>query len=147
MTNSFQFQYQNQLAQDRFGLQVAARLSDAADDLSYDISERLRAARVQALDKRKVAVLHSASSILASSGVATLGFGSEEGSWWNRLTASVSLLALVLGLVAINSIQNDNRATELAEIDAALLLDDLPPAAYSDPGFAQFLKTSLEQNQ
>ena len=38
--------------------------------------------------------------------------------------------------------QVDNRANELAaEVDAALLTDDLPPAAYTDPGFAQFLKT------
>ena len=27
-------------------------------------------------------------------------------------------------------------------LDAALLADDLPPAAYSDPGFVQFLKTT-----
>jgi hypothetical protein len=31
---------------------------------------------------------------------------------------------------------------EVAEVDAALLADDLPPAAYSDPGFVQFLKTT-----
>ena len=30
----------------------------------------------------------------------------------------------------------------MAEVDAALLTDDLPPAAYADPGFVQFLKTS-----
>ena len=29
---------------------------------------------------------------------------------------------------------------ELAEVDAALLTDALPPAAYADPGFLQFLK-------
>jgi hypothetical protein len=28
-----------------------------------------------------------------------------------------------------------------AEIDAALLSDSLPPSAYSDPGFAEFLNT------
>ena len=28
-----------------------------------------------------------------------------------------------------------------AEIDAALLTDDLPPDAYSDPGFAEFLRS------
>ena len=43
-----------------------------------------------------------------------------------------------LGL-SINVIQNDNRAEEVAEVDAALLTDDLPPAAYADPGFMQFL--------
>jgi hypothetical protein len=36
--------------------------------------------------------------------------------------------------------QDDNRAEELAAIDSALLTDDLPPAAYTDPGFAQYLK-------
>ena len=46
------------------------------------------------------------------------------------------------GLVAINIIQDDDRTSELAEVDAALLTDDLPPDAYADPGFVQFLKTS-----
>ena len=32
--------------------------------------------------------------------------------------------------------------SDLAEIDTALLVDDLPPAAYSDPGFIQFLRQS-----
>jgi Protein of unknown function (DUF3619) len=27
-----------------------------------------------------------------------------------------------------------------AEVDAAILADDLPPEAYRDPGFAEFLK-------
>jgi hypothetical protein len=30
-----------------------------------------------------------------------------------------------------------------AEIDAALLGDELPPAAYTDPGFSEFLVTPL----
>ena len=34
---------------------------------------------------------------------------------------------------------------ELAEIDTALLVDDLPPAAYSDPGFVQFLRQSAAE--
>ena len=57
------------------------------------------------------------------------------------------LLALVFGLIAINIIQDDNRANELAEIDAELLTDDLPPAAFTDPGFTQFLKISTGQSQ
>jgi hypothetical protein len=31
-----------------------------------------------------------------------------------------------------------------AEIDSALLADDLPPKAYSDAGFVEFLKTPRE---
>ena len=140
MTNLHQ--YQNLLAEDRFGLRVTARLSDAAEDLPYEISERLRAARMQALGKRKIAVAQTASTIAVSGGEATLTFGNEHLSGWSRLAAAIPLLALVLGLIAINVIQNDNRANEIAEIDSALLTDDLPPAAYTDAGFAQFLKLS-----
>ena len=31
-----------------------------------------------------------------------------------------------------------------AEIDALLLSDDLPPGAYADPGFVEFLKKPRE---
>jgi len=143
MTNSHL--YQNQLAQDRFGLQVAARLSETADNLPYDISERLRAARVQALSKRKF-VVQTASSVALSGGAATATLGNDGPSWGDRVAATIPLLILVLGLIAISVIQNDRRANEIAEIDAALLTDDLPPAAYTDPGFTQFLKSQLSQD-
>jgi hypothetical protein len=50
-------------------------------------------------------------------------------------------VALVAGLLVISVVQDDDRASELADVDSALLADDLPPAAYADPGFAQFLKS------
>lgn len=141
------YQDQNQLEQDRFGLQVAVSLSEAANNLPYDISERLRAARAQALAKQKIAVISITTEVAVSGGAASLTFGNEHLSWWNRIVAALPLLALVAGLIAISVIQNDNRANELAEIDAALLTDDLPPTAYTDPGFAQFLKSNAGQNQ
>ena len=144
MSNSYL--YQNQLAQDRFGLRVAARLSDAADDLPHDVSERLRASRARALGKRKMAVTLTATRVALSGGAGTLTFGNEHLGWWDRVAAAIPLLALVLGLISINVIQNDRRANELAEIDAALLTDDLPPAANTDPGFTQFLNSSSGQN-
>ncbi len=145
MTNSYQ--YQNQLAQDRFALRVTARLSDAANDLPYDISERLRAARAQALGKRKIAVIRAATSVVAPAGATTLTFGNENFSWWDRVASVIPLLVLAAGLIAINIIQNDEHANELAEVDAALLTDDLPPTAYTDPGFAQFLKLHSGQSE
>ena len=50
------------------------------------------------------------------------------------------LVVLAAGLIVINTVQNERRASEVAEVDAALLTDDLPPSAYADPGFGQFLK-------
>jgi len=46
-------------------------------------------------------------------------------------------------LAFIQHITDDDRANELAEVDSALLTDDLPPSAYADPGFLQFLKMPL----
>lgn len=145
MTNSLH--YQNLLAQDRFALRLTARLSDAAENLPRDISERLRAARVQALERRKVALRQTAPRLVVSAGSATLAFGGDQLNWWGRIAAALPLLVLVIGLVAITVIQNDKRANEIAEIDAALLTDDLPPSAYADPGFLQFLKINAGQNQ
>jgi hypothetical protein len=128
--------------QDRCGLKAASYLSAGTADLPHDISERLRAARVQAVAKRKIAKLETAGQVVNAGGSATLGWGSGEGfSWFTRIGAVFPLLALVIGLLVINSVQSDNRAAEIAEVDAALLTDELPPAAFADPGFVQFLKS------
>ena len=137
--------YSNQnradILQDRFALKATAYLSTGAADLPHDISERLRAARVQAVAKRKIAKVQTAGSTTNLGGSAAMTWGSSDGlGWWGRIGSVMPLIALVVGMLTINSIQNDNRAREVAEVDAALLIDDLPPAAFSDPGFLQFLK-------
>ena len=62
--------------------------------------------------------------------------------WWGLTGSLVPLVALVVGLMVIDTVQTNNRMLELAEVDSALLVDDLPPAAFSDPGFVQFLKVN-----
>lgn len=125
--------------EDQFGRRVAARLSAGSNELPHDISERLRVARAQAVAKRKlVPEMRTAQTTHVAGGTAALGGG---GWWWTRLGAALPLVALVGGLIAINVVQTENRASELADVDSALLTDDLPPAAYTDPGFAQFLKS------
>lgn len=124
--------------QDRFGRQVAARLAAGAAELPYHVTERLRAARVQAVARRKLVSMQSAPALATAGGVT---FGDERIGWWARIGSALPLVALVAGLVAIHTIENERRASEVAEVDAALLTDDLPPAAYADPGFIQFLKS------
>jgi Protein of unknown function (DUF3619) len=141
-----------ELAQERFALRLTSRLSDATDALPHDLSERLRVSRQQAVAKRKLASLTSAATATAVSraggGTLTMGAGGNDGfSLWNAIASALPLVALVVGLFVINNIQNDNRAREVAEVDAALLTDDLPPAAYADPGFVQFLKARREASQ
>lgn len=136
--------YQHQLAHDRFGLKVAARLSDACDELPYEVTERLRAARVQALGRRKIATRKVAAAGQASNATLTLNSGDEGFGVWSAITSVIPLLALVVGLLTLNAVLSDERDDELAEIDSALLTDTLPPSAYTDPGFAQFLKSQRE---
>jgi hypothetical protein len=141
MTNSPQNRVD--ILQDRFAFKAASYLSTGTADLPYDISERLRAARVQAVSKRKIAKAQTSASVVNAGGNAALTWGTDDGlNWWSRIGSVLPLVALVVGLLTINSIQSDNRAQEIAEVDAALLIDELPPAAFADPGFVQFLKTT-----
>ncbi len=144
MTNSLQ--HRNEVLLDRVGLKLANRLHTASADLPYDISERLRASRVQAVSRRKISRLQVASAINANGGggAATLNFGDEGLNLWNRVASFLPLIALVFGLIAINMLQNDFRAQELAEVDSALLTDELPPTAYADSGFIQYLKAGQD---
>lgn len=122
----------------QFAARVTARLSAGSNSLPHDIAERLRAGREQALARRKLVQAVQAAPVVAAvdrSGGITLG-----GGWWTRIASAVPLVALAAGLIAISVQQDDNRASEVAEVDAALLTGDLPPAAYTDPGFTQFLK-------
>lgn len=134
-------------AAELFARRLTARLSADTDALPYDISERLRAAREQALAQRKKVVpvreWHHATAVQRQGHTATLGSGDNEGrTWWRALISAVPLVALLVGLVVVDSFQDESGATEVAEIDAALLTDDLPPAAYADPGFVQYLQST-----
>ena len=141
MTNSLH--QRAEIMQDRRGLKLASFLTLSANELPHDVSERLRVARIQALSQRKLATAGFAQVSLTGGGAA-LNWGGDEGlGWLGRLGSVLPLVALVVGLLFINAEQNDDRARELAEVDVALLTDELPPAAFADPGFLQFLKSDL----
>lgn len=132
--------------QDHLGLSIAARLNDTANSLPHDISERLKAARMQALANRKVVKVQTspAAAVSNNGGVLTLGGGGDDFGLWNRVASLLPLFALVMGLLMIAVTMEDSRTQELADIDAELLSSDLPPDAYTDPGFVQFLRTNQQ---
>ena len=139
MTHTANTQYQ-------IGLRIAAQLNSASLALPHDITERLRAARTRAVAARlkPQARLQTSTAVVHQNGAALLNFGGDEGlNIWSRLASFLPLIALVAGLALIQNIMDDDRANELAEVDSALLIDDLPPAAYADPGFLQFLKNPI----
>ncbi len=159
MTHTTHFADLNTNAQssvDRYARKVTSALTEHADALPHDFSERLRASRARAVSERKHAVdlsfvRHSARAAASTvnavgGGVAALGggfgggFGGDDLSIWNRIASVLPLIGLVVGLWFVSGDQDDTGISEIAQVDAALLSDDLPPAAYADPGFAQFIK-------
>jgi hypothetical protein len=128
-------------AQARFARQIVARLDEQADRLDGDIAERLRFARERALERARLvqAPAAGASHVGATSGGAAL-LGGLSG-WWLKVASIVPLIALVAGLVLIQKWQTRAQISVAAEVDAALLADDVPPDAYSDAGFLEFLKS------
>ena len=123
--------------QSRYALRIAARLHERAEAVEPDIGERLRIAREQALQRARAARTASGPVSVGMAGsVALLG----GGRWWMRVAAVLPALALIAGLLMIQQLQANDQIATAAEIDAALLTDDLPPNAYSDAGFAEFLK-------
>ena len=132
----------------RLGLRVGAALTARlAADPTPDIDERLRFARERALDaaraSRRVSAAAAQSQVLANGRAAVLG-GDPKGvtPWWLRLSAVLPLVVLIAGLAWIDHRYTRDQIEAAAEVDAAILADDLPPDAYRDPGFVEFLKSA-----
>ena len=127
---------------DRMGQNLARLLTQASGELPHDLSERLRVARHQALAVRKPEPAPRLQLAAQGSSLTLAGPPSEGLGLWSILGSALPLLALVAGLVTVQWLDREQTVSDLAEIDTALLVDDLPPAAYSDPGFMQFLRQS-----
>ncbi len=119
----------------RFGRALTARLEASA--IGTDISERLRVARQQALQLarvRRLALIPARQTTVQANGtLATSG-------WWLRLGTILPAIVLVLGLFGIQEWHERTQIAAAAEVDAALLADDVPVDAYADAGFIEFLK-------
>jgi type II secretory pathway component PulL len=129
--------------QNRFALRVASRLNEASADLPADVETRLRFAREQALARAMAARAPAASaapatSLLAAGRAAVLGSGGVPR--WMKLASFMPLVVLLVGLSLIQQWHQSNQVSAAAEIDAELLSDAVPPDAYSDAGFVEFLK-------
>jgi len=125
---------------DEFGRASAALLSQGAQSLPASIKDRLYEARKKALSVRKLEKVQiKAPALAGASGNWASNFKSS-GNLWDTLGWLAPLVVLVFGLIGIAQWQNESRINDIAEVDAALLTDDVPPDAYADSGFMAFLK-------
>ncbi|MCA7086316.1 DUF3619 family protein [Cupriavidus sp. DB3] len=133
----------SEIEQRRLARQITAMLDASANQVPADIADRLAAARRVALSRRRVEAPQT-SPRLAAAGPSLHGDARRAmrplGDWVRRLGLVWTLVALAGGLAGIYQWQQQQRIEELADVDAAMLLDELPPAAYADEGFHVFLK-------
>ena len=129
----------------RFALRVGAMLSEHSDTLPHDVSERLKFARGKALERAaQLRQLSQATQVVAM-GPSSLALGSSPGPRWLRLVSILPLLALIAGLILIQDQNTEAQIQAAADVDVDLLGDDLPPSAYRDAGFVEFLKTPRDR--
>ena len=125
---------------DRMGKNLAGLLTEACGELPHDLTQRLRVARQQALAVRKPEPAPAHQVMVQGNSLTLSGPPNEGLGLWSVLGSTLPLLALLAGLVTVQWLDREKTVSELAEVDTALLADDLPPAAYSDPGFIHFLR-------
>jgi hypothetical protein len=130
---------QREALEARVALRQVGALSESTQQLPHDISERLRVARHRAVERAAASRRSAAPVVLGQSGsTAVLGWTPPV---WLRLASLMPLAVLLFGLVFIQQYHDHEQIAVAAEIDAALLTDTLPPTAYGDPGFAEYLRS------
>lgn len=123
-------------------LRICRALDENAARLSDSNAERLAAARRLALSRKKPEPAHAFAPMLALAGTAPAWQPRADvrrASPLRRLVRIWPVVALVAGIAVIAYWENVQRAAELADIDAAMLNDDLPLNAYLDHGFNAYL--------
>ena len=132
--------------EERYGYRVRQAQNHGLKDISPASSRRLEAARHLALSRQKQA---APELVLASQGASTaIGFGSNRpgGQPHPYLRQALAVAALLLGMWIAFYWHSVQYVTELEEVDSALLSDDLPPEAFLDNDFFEWLKDDSSED-
>jgi hypothetical protein len=118
-------------------------LDEQLDALPASTTDRLAAARAAALARKKPDSSVRAAHQGGAGWRGVLGnFGAVLSSpAMSRLAVAVPILALVIGMGGVYQHEQQQQIAELADIDAAVLADELPLTAYLDPGFNAYLES------
>lgn len=119
-------------------------LNEQLDTLPASTTDRLAAARAAAMARKKPDAVRV--SALAPALAGWRGVGNWlSGPALSRLAVAVPILALVIGMGGVYQHEQQQQLAELADIDAAVLSDELPLTAYLDPGFSAYLESQQRQ--
>jgi hypothetical protein len=123
-----------------YAYKVRHALNERLDVLPASTTERLASARKIALSRKKNDAPMRVSATQHAFAGHVGNFVNEPLSWLGRIGLAVPVIVLVVGLVGIFQYERQQRINETADIDAAMLTDDLPLTAYADHGFNAYLE-------
>jgi hypothetical protein len=129
-----------------FARQVRRALDETTASLTPATVDRLAAARRMALARKKPETVSAPVFVPAFAGMPGGMTGLPQTdveprrrSRLRRFALAWPVVALVVSLIGIAYWEDHQRTAELADIDAAMLSDDLPLNAYLDHGFNAYL--------
>ena len=121
-----------------FAYKVRHALNESIDKLPPSTTERLASARKVALSRQKkefgLRVLVSRRMVAGEAG----HFFNAPVAWLGRMGVMVPVIALFALLASIYQVEQEH-ISNTAEMDVAVLADELPLSAYLDNGFNAFL--------
>ena len=121
-----------------FAYSVRRALNEKLDDLPASTTDRQAAlARKKADAPARVRATQTAPAIAGGGS----GFFANPFAWFNRVSVALPLLLVMGGMVGVYQYEQQQSIVELAEMDAAVLSDELPLSAYLDQGFGAYLET------
>ena len=127
-----------------FAYKVRHALNEHAEAMPAATTDRLAAARKLALSRKKK---DAPTRVLVTQGVVAGHAGTffdQPLSWIGRLGVVAPLLLGAAIFVGMYQSAQQQRISDLADIDAAVLADELPLSAYLDHGFNAYLAKRAE---
>jgi len=119
---------------------VRRALNEQLDTLPAPTTARLAAARATALARKKADAPQRAHQPARQGGLFGIQIGALfSGAGLGRIAVAIPLFALVAGLAGVYQHEQKQHIADVAELDAAVLSDELPLTAYLDDGFNAYL--------
>ncbi len=123
--------------EENFAYKVRHVLNERLEKLPEHVCERLEAARTLAIKRKKK---EAPFYVTVFSRIFAGHPGVSEGDVFrlNKLGLVLPVLVLFVGLGGIFHFEQQRQIREIADIDIAVLSDELPPSAYADNGFKAY---------
>ena len=131
-----------------FGYQIRQALNEAASRLDYKTALRLEQARAAALSRHREPATARPWNLATQTAGGRSSAASSGLGWFGSMGLAAPLVALAVGFVGIYQWQQqqaqEQRISDLAAMDFAVLMDETPIGAYADKGFGLLLRGETE---